>query len=166
MGQHAEGVPFAAGEDHLGIDEGGTRLGQAVAVAQHSGSAASARLLLLHQRQRLAAGQHVSADQRRGKRFESDALSPINHIERQVLIAQTGDKGGELAAQRHGGVLSGPIGLRPGLSRGVRRTRDERGGADSGSARRQELSPAQPLWLAAVLVRREIGHGFLRPTTP
>jgi hypothetical protein len=67
VGQHAEGVPFAAGEDHLGIDEGSARLGQAVAVAQRSDSAAAAnRLLLLHQCQRLAADQHVSANQRRG----------------------------------------------------------------------------------------------------
>jgi hypothetical protein len=100
---------------HLGIDEGGARLGQAVAVAQHGGSAAAARLLLLHQRQRLAAGEHVAADQRRDKRFERHALGPVNHLGRQILIAQPGDKGGELAAQRHGGVLSALNGLRTGL---------------------------------------------------
>src|SRR6202521_3326532 len=79
------------------------------AVAQYGGGTTAAGLLLLHQRQCLAAGRNVAADQRRGKRLERDALGPINHRRRQVLIAQPGDKGGEFAAQRHGGVLSGEI---------------------------------------------------------
>jgi hypothetical protein len=85
------------------------------AAASAAGRIAVPGLLLLHQRQRLAAGEHVAADQRRGKRLQRHALGPVNHLGRQVLIAQPGDKGGELAAQRHGGVLSGLSGLRTGL---------------------------------------------------
>jgi hypothetical protein len=49
---------------------------------------------------------------------------------------QSGDEGGELAAQRHGTALCELRGLRTGLRRGIRRTGGQRRGTDSGSARR------------------------------
>ena len=103
MGQHAKGVPLAAGEDDLGVDEGGAGLGQLGAAAQHGPGPAAARLLLLHQRQGLAARRHRMRDERRPQRLQGDALGPVNDRRRQVLVAEIGDEGGELAAQRHAG---------------------------------------------------------------
>ena len=103
MGQHAESVPLAAGEDHLGVDEGGPGLGQLRAVAQHRRGPAAARLFLLHQTQSLAARRHVARDQRRTQRLQGDALGAVDDLGRQVLVPEVGDKSGELSAQRHDG---------------------------------------------------------------
>ena len=65
MGQHAEGVPLAAGEDCLGIDKGGAGLGQLCAVTQHRRGPSPARLFLLDQRERLATRRHPAAEKRR-----------------------------------------------------------------------------------------------------
>ena len=69
VGEHAERVPLAAGEDHLRIDEGGAALGEFAAVAEHGCDAAAAGLFLLHQREGLPARRHVVRDQRRGQRL-------------------------------------------------------------------------------------------------
>ena len=103
MGQHAERVPLAAGEDHFGVDERGAGLGELGAVAQHGRDPAAARLLVLHQRQGLPAGRHVVRDQRRGQRLQRHALGAVRHRRRQVFVAQVGDEPGEIAAEGHGG---------------------------------------------------------------
>ena len=99
MGQHAERVPLAAGEDHLRIDKGGPGLGEFAAVAQHGRGPAAAGLFLLHQRQRLPARRHVVRDQRRGQRLQRDALGAVHDRRRQVVILEVGDKRGEFPAQ-------------------------------------------------------------------
>ncbi len=105
MGQHAERVPLAAGEDHLGVDEGGAGLGQLRAVDEHARDAAAARLFLLHQRQRLLARRHVVRDEGGGERLQRHPLGAVDHGRRQIFIGEPGDKGGELAAQRRHGLL-------------------------------------------------------------
>jgi hypothetical protein len=105
MGQHAERVPFAAGEDHLGVDESGPGLGQLRAADEHARRPAPARLFLLHQRQRLPARRHVVRDEGRGERLERDALGAVDHRVRQIVVGEAGDKGGELAAERRHGLL-------------------------------------------------------------
>ena len=101
MGQHAERVPLAAGEDHLGVDEGGAGLGEPGAVAQHRGDPRAALFLVLHQGERLPAGRHVVRDQRGGQRLERDALGAVDHRWRQIVVAKVGDERGEVAAQGH-----------------------------------------------------------------
>ena len=98
MGQHAEGVPLAAGKNHLGIDESGSGFRKPCAVAQHRSGPAAARLFFLHQRQRLTAGRHVAADKCRGERLERYALGAVDHLGRQVLVAQPRNKAGEFTA--------------------------------------------------------------------
>ncbi len=63
MGQHAERVPLAAGENRFRVDEGGAGLGQLRAVAQHGRGPSPARFLFLHQRKCLSARRHGMADQ-------------------------------------------------------------------------------------------------------
>jgi hypothetical protein len=99
MGQHAEGVPLAAGEDRLGVDEGGAGLGEPCALAQHGGRAAAGRLLFLHHRQGVAARLHAAAEQGRGQRLQGDALGAIDHLGRQLVVIEPGDEGGEFPAQ-------------------------------------------------------------------
>ena len=101
VGQHAEGVPFAAGENRLRVDKGGTRLGQLGAVAQHRRGPAAARFFLQHQRQGLFARGHVVGDQCRGQCLQRDAFGAVDDRRRQVQVFEAGDKPGKLAAQRH-----------------------------------------------------------------
>jgi hypothetical protein len=103
MGQHAEGVPFAAGENRLGIDESGPGLGEPRAAAQHRRRTAPACLLLLHQRERLSAGRRVAGDQRRAQRLQGHALRPIHHFRREVFEFEVCDECSELPTERHGG---------------------------------------------------------------
>ncbi len=101
MGQHAERVPLAAGEDRLGIDKGGPGLGQFRAMAQHGRRPAAARLFLPHQSKRLPARRHVVRHERRRQRLQRHTLGPIDHRRRQLFVGQIGDEGGEFTAQRH-----------------------------------------------------------------
>jgi len=102
MGQHAEGVPLAAGKDRLRIDKSSPSLGQPAAIAEHGRRPAAARLLLLHQRKRLAAGRRVVRHQGRAKRLQGHTLGAVDDLRRQIRVCQLGDKPGEFPAQRHG----------------------------------------------------------------
>jgi hypothetical protein len=108
MGQHAEGVPLAAGEDRLGVDEGSPCFGQLLTVAHHGRGAAAIRLFFPHQRQRLPTGGHVMRDQRRAQRLQRDTLGAVDDLQRQFLISEVGDERRELPAQRHGNFLLQP----------------------------------------------------------
>ena len=106
VGQHAEGVPLAAGKDRLGIDKGGPGLAELGAAAQHRRRTAAAGFLFLHQRQCLPARRHPVRHQRRGERLQGYPLGAVDHRRRQIIIFEVGDKGGKFPAQRHGGFLA------------------------------------------------------------
>ncbi len=106
MGQHAKGVPLAAGKDRLGIDKGGAGLAELGAVAQHRRRPAAAGFLFLHQGQCLVGCRHPVRHQGRSERLQGDALGPVDHRRRQILVFEIGDEGGKFPAQRHGGSLA------------------------------------------------------------
>ena len=136
MSEHAEGIPFSAGKDHLGIDKGGPSLGELRAVTQYGRGPAAAFLLFLHQRQRLPARWHVLGNERRAQRLQRDALGAVNDLQRQVLVAEISDKGCELSAQRHDGSLRSPVSGASGRFAATRRiTKSAAIGSDRSPAR-------------------------------
>ncbi len=64
VGQHAERIPLTASQNHFGIDEGGSALGEPAAVAQYGCNAAAAGFLVLHEGESLLARRHLVRDQR------------------------------------------------------------------------------------------------------
>ena len=89
MGQHPERVPLAAGEDRLGIDEGGAGLGELRAVAQHGRARRRRPPLPPASAPVPAAAAGMSrADQRRSQRLQGHALGAVDHVGRQVFVFQ------------------------------------------------------------------------------
>ncbi len=100
MGQHAKGVPLAAGHRHLGVRERGTASRHPGAVHHDGGATLHAGLFVADQLHRLAPARRQRAEQHRREPVECDALGAIDHRGRKIVKAKPDDPLRELPAER------------------------------------------------------------------
>ena len=105
MGQHAEGVALAAGEDRFGIDEGGAGLGQlrAVDTARWRPCRRPPPLPASAPAPVCSLGMCLARPEPSPAPAKRDALGAVDRPPRADRRSEIGDEGGDLPAQGHRG---------------------------------------------------------------
>jgi hypothetical protein len=119
MGEHAEGVPLAAGEHHLRVRERSAATSD-LRARHHDGAAvADAGFLFLDERHRLLCRRRLRSEQCGCQVLQRDPLGTVDNGRGQILVAQTNDPLRELPAERLRPLAAGrraPL-LEPGADR-------------------------------------------------
>ena len=142
MQEHAERVPLAAGQDQLGVGEDRAGSGGRRAIHQEGGAARHTRLFPGDELDGLPARGQLRAEERRREGLKRQPLGAVDHLRRQVLVAQAGHPPRKLAADRRRRVGLRAIGrLDSPRGRGDRR---QAPGAEDAARRERALKQAPP----------------------